>query len=113
MIIQHSKPTVGVSEAKVVADIVKSGNLVQGKQVALFEKKLARYQKVKYAAAVNSGTSALHLSLLALGVGKGDNVIVPSYVCTALMNAVRYTGATVRVADVKIAKRLLAIGMDN
>jgi dTDP-4-amino-4,6-dideoxygalactose transaminase len=100
MIIPHSKPTVGTTDAKIVADIVKSGHMAQGQKVASFERKFARYQKVNHAVAVNSGTSALHLSLLALGVKKGDNVIIPSFVCTALMNALRYTGAQVRIADV-------------
>ncbi len=100
MIITHSKPTVSSPDAKVVSDVIRSGSLAQGKKVSLFEKKLAQYQGVKYAAAVNSGTSALHLSLLALDVKRGDNVIVPSFVCTALLNAVRYTGASVRIADV-------------
>ncbi len=100
MIIPHSKPTLSAADAKVVADVVRSGYVSQGKKVASFEQKLARYQKVKHAVAVSSGTSALHLSLLALGVKKGDNVIIPSYVCTALRNAVEYTGASVRIADV-------------
>jgi dTDP-4-amino-4,6-dideoxygalactose transaminase len=52
------------------------------------------------AAAVNSGTAALHLVLLALGVGSGDEVIIPSFVCSALLNALRYTGATPVLADI-------------
>jgi perosamine synthetase len=49
---------------------------------------------------VGSGTAALHLALLALGVGPGDEVIMPSYVCTALLNAVHYTGADPVIADI-------------
>ena len=56
---------------------------------------------VKYAAAVSSGTAALHLALLGLEVSKGDEVIVPSFVCTALLNAVNYTGATPVIADIE------------
>jgi len=100
MIIAHSKPTINAADAKVVADVIKSGFVAQGKTVASFEQKFSRYQKVKHAAAVNSGTAALHLSLLALGIKGGDNVIIPSFVCTALMNAVNYTGASVRIVDV-------------
>jgi len=51
------------------------------------------------AAAVSSGTTALHLTLLALGIGKGDEVVIPSYVCTALWHAVRAAGATPVLAD--------------
>jgi len=100
MIIPHSKPTLNAADAKIVADVIKSGYIAQGKKVASFEQKFARFQKVRYAVAVNSGTSALHLSLLALGIKRGDNVIIPSFVCTALMNAVRYTGADIQIADI-------------
>jgi perosamine synthetase len=54
---------------------------------------------VGYAIATSSGTAALHLSLLALDIGQADEVIIPSYVCTALLNAVRYVGATPVLAD--------------
>jgi len=100
MSIPHSKPDIDHKDVESVLAVLKSGQLVQGVKVAEFEKKLAKFQGMKGAVAVNSGTSALHLSLLALGIGKGDEVIIPSYVCTALLNAVNYTGASPRMADV-------------
>ena len=75
--------------------------MVQGKKVLEFEAKVSRYLGVKAGVAVNSGTSALHLALLALNIGPGDEVMVPSFVCSALLNAVSYTGASARIVDVK------------
>lgn len=69
-------------------------------KVCEFEKQLSDYQSSKgRAIAVESGTSAIHLALLALGVKKGDRVILPTYVCSAVLNAVSYTGATPVIAD--------------
>jgi dTDP-4-amino-4,6-dideoxygalactose transaminase len=99
-IIPHSKPTITPSDSHAVARIVTSGMIAQGECVAAFERAVARYIDVKDGVATSSGTAALHLALLALGVGKGDNVLIPTYVCTALLNAVKYTGATPRLVDV-------------
>jgi len=96
----HSKPSIGERELGAVGEVLKSGFIAQGKTVAAFEAAFAAYISRRYAVAVNSGTSALHLSLLALKVGAGDEVIVPSYVCTAVLNAVYYTGAIPRVVDI-------------
>lgn len=98
--IPHSCPTISSHDIKAISAVLKSRQLAQGKKVAEFEKKMALFLKAKQAVAVNSGTSALHLSLLALGVGKGDDVIVPSFVCSALLHAVLYTGARPVIADV-------------
>lgn len=65
-----------------------------------FEAVFAEYAGVKYALAVDSGTAALHLALACLGVKKGDTVLMPDFVCTALLNAVKYTGAEPCIADV-------------
>jgi len=73
---------------------------VQGDQVRLFEDELAAFAGVASAVAVSSGTAALHLALLALDVGEGDEVILPSYVCTALLHAVRYVRAIPVLADI-------------
>jgi dTDP-4-amino-4,6-dideoxygalactose transaminase len=100
MDIPHSQPTLDANDAKIVMSVINSGHIAQGEKVSLFERRIARFQNVKHAAATSSGTAALHLALLALGIKKGDNVIIPSFVCTALLNAVCYTGADVRVADV-------------
>ncbi len=100
MAIPHSKPSIHAADLAAVSAVLKSGHLAQGRKVEAFERELGRYIGVKAGVAVNSGTSALHLSLLALGVGTGDEVIIPSYVCSALLNAVLYTGATPKIADV-------------
>ena len=97
--IPHSRPTVGKEEIEAAAKVIASGQLAQGREVEAFEAEFAHKIGVKHAAAVSSGTAALHLALMALGVSAGDDVIVPSYVCTALLNAVSYTGATPVLAD--------------
>jgi len=74
--------------------------LVQGEEVGRFENELADSLTLPTAVAVNSGTAALHLALLALGIGRGDEVILPSYVCVAPLHAIEYVGATPRLADI-------------
>jgi perosamine synthetase len=98
--ISHSKPALNKKDLAAVNNVLKSGALVQGRYVSEFEGKVSRYLGVKAGVAVNSGTSALHLALLALGVGPKDEVILPSFVCSALLNAVSYTGARPRIVDV-------------
>ena len=98
--IPHSKPTLGPEEIKAVSDVISSGYVAEGAEVQKFEQSFADYLNIRHAVATNSGTSALHLALLALDVGPGDEVIIPSYVCCALLNAVNYTGATPVLADI-------------
>ena len=98
--IPHSRPTLGPEEMQAVSDVVSSGYVAEGDVVRRFEQAFADYHEIRHAVATNSGTSALHLVLLALEVGMGDEVIIPSYVCCALLNAVNYTGATAVLADI-------------
>ncbi len=98
--IPHSKVVLEDSDLDSVIRVLRSGQLAQGKVVSSFEKKMAALVGVDNAVAVSSGTAALHLSLLALGVGKGDQVVLPSYVCTAVLNAVNYVMATPVLVDV-------------
>ena len=98
--IPHSKPTLGPEEIQAVSNVISSGYVAQGAVVEKFERSFADYFDIRHAVATNSGTSALHLVLLALGVGPGDEVIIPSYVCSALLNAVNYTGAKPVLADI-------------
>jgi perosamine synthetase len=98
--IYHSQPTISGKEVKAVKEVLKSGYLSQSKWVIRFEETLAKYVGVKYGIATNSGTSALHLALLALGIKKGDEVILPSYVCSAVLNAVNYTQAKPILTDI-------------
>lgn len=99
-IIPHSKPTLDSSDLKALAESLESGQIAQGRLVKEFKNDFAEFLKIKYASAVNSGTSALHLALLALGIKKGDEVIIPTFVCTALLNAVSYVQAKNVLADV-------------
>ena len=71
----------------------------KGEYVKEFEKEISSYLGVSDCVAVNSGTSALHLALLACGIGRGDVVIVPAITFVATANAVLYTGAKVRIID--------------
>ena len=98
--IPHSRPTLDQDDAEAVSAVLKSGHLSQGKQVAQFENALASFVGTRAGVAVSSGTAALHLSLLALKIGKGDEVILPSYVCTAPLNAVHLVSATPVIADI-------------
>jgi perosamine synthetase len=101
IMIPHSRPTLDDADAQAVLAVMKSGLLVQGEQVAGFEVALSSFIGVRHGAAVSSGTAALHLSLIALGVGTGDEVIIPSYVCSALLHAVHYVGALPVFADIE------------
>ena len=65
-----------------------------------FERELAGFIGVAHAVCVSSGTAALHLALAAMGVGPGDEVIIPSFVCSALLNAVTVTGASPVMAEI-------------
>ena len=88
-------------EIRVAMDaVLENATFILGPAVAAFEKKFAAYVGVKHAVGVNSGTSALHLALLAAGVGPGDEVIVPAMTFIATASAVDYTGATPVFVDV-------------
>lgn len=99
-IIPHSRPTIDQEEAAAVASVLQSGQLAQGEQVLHFEKSLASLIGVAGAVAVSSGTAALHLALLALEIGEDDEVVIPSFVCPALLNAIRYVRAVPVLADI-------------
>ncbi len=98
--IPHSRSTLGDEEAQAAAAVVRSGHIAEGEAVARFEKAFAQKMGVEQAVAVSSGTAALHLTLLAMDVGPKDEVIIPSYVCTALLNAVAYVGAKPILAEI-------------
>src|SRR5881296_2961660 len=97
--IPHSRPTVSAEDAERVARVVRSGRLAQGTEVEAFERELAARLGVAAVAAVSSGSAALELSLRALDVGHGDEVVVPTYSCDALHHAVTRCGATPVLAD--------------
>jgi dTDP-4-amino-4,6-dideoxygalactose transaminase len=96
-------PWLGEEEAKAAADAVLSGWVAQGPRVAAFEAAFAERVGAGHGIAVNSCTTALHLALVALDLGPGDEVIVPSLSFIATANAVRYVGAEPVFADVEPA----------
>ena len=87
-------------ELAAVQKVIKSRWLTMGHVTKEFEESFASYIKVKHAIAVTNATAALHLACLALGLGPGDEVIVPSLTFVATANAVRYVGATPVFADI-------------
>ncbi|RPH52849.1 MAG: DegT/DnrJ/EryC1/StrS aminotransferase family protein [Desulfobacteraceae bacterium] len=99
-IIPHSRPSIDQEEIAAVVSVLQSGRIAQGEQVLSFEKALASMIGVAGAVAVNSGTAALHLALLALGIGENDEVVIPSFVCPALLNSIRYVRAVPVPADI-------------
>lgn len=89
------KPRLSGNEKKYVLECLDSTWISsKGKFIKEFENKFAEYLGVKYAASVSNGTVALHVALLALGIGHGDEVIVPTFTYIASANAITYTGAT-------------------
>lgn len=99
--INLSAPDIGEDEIAEVTRILLSGNLAQGQEVASFEKEFSAHHRESRAIATNAGTSALHIALLALGIGEGDEVIVPSFTFAATANAVKLTGAKPVFADIE------------
>ncbi|WP_314221435.1 DegT/DnrJ/EryC1/StrS family aminotransferase [Streptomyces zaehneri] len=95
-----AKPVIGEEEIEAAVRVLRSGMVVQGPEVAAFEEEFSELVDGRHCVAVNSGTSALHLSLLALGLGPGDEVIVPSFSFAASANAVRLVGADVVFVDI-------------
>jgi dTDP-4-amino-4,6-dideoxygalactose transaminase len=96
-----ARPLIGESEVEAVVRVLRSGQVVQGPEVAAFEAEFSELVAGRHCVAVNSGTSALHVALLALGFGPGDEVIVPSFSFAATANAVRLVGATPVFADIE------------
>jgi len=94
-------PAVGELEKEYLAKALDSGFVsTLGPFVTLFEEKFAQYVGVKYAIAVQSGTAAIHVALYELGIGRGDEVIVPSLTFVATVNPILYVGAKPVIVDV-------------
>lgn len=99
-VISHSKPTLGHAEAEAAAGAVLSGHVACGDRTDRFERAVADAVGAAAAVATSSGTAALYVALRTLDVGADDEVIIPSFVCTALLHAVWAVGAEPVVCDV-------------
>jgi dTDP-4-amino-4,6-dideoxygalactose transaminase len=116
--IPHSRPTLGAEEVRAVTEVIQSGHIAEGQVVQQFEEAFAAKIGTEHAVAVSSGTAALHLALAAMGIGPEHEVIIPSYVCSALLHAVQYVGAqpvpaeidplTYNIDPVDVKKRITA-----
>ena len=87
-------PAVGEEEVAAVADTLRSGWLTTGPRAAELERRMADYLESRHVLAVSSGTAAMHLSLLALGIGAGDEVITSPITWPATANVIVHSGAT-------------------
>src|SRR5579862_9412776 len=95
-----ARPCLGSEEEVAVVEALRSGWITQGPRVAEFEQRFAAYVGCDHAVAVSSCTTALHLALLAAGVGSGDEVICPSLSFIATANSIAYSGATPIFGDI-------------
>ena len=98
--IHIASPEIGPEEIAAVNDVLQSGMLAQGPKVAELEKAFAEYCGTKYAAAVNSGTAAIHAALYAAGVGPGDEVITTPFSFIATINPILFLGAKPVLVDI-------------
>ena len=108
-IIPFSSPDINEQDIESVAKVIKSGWLTHGKYTKLFEEEFKKFTKIKYAVTVSSCTAGLHLSCLASGFKKGDEVIIPAMTHTATAHAVEYTGAKAVFADIELPSGNLSL----
>jgi len=99
-LIPIAQPLISDEEIDEVVKVLKSGFIAQGPKVAEFEEKFGDYIGVEHAVATTSGTTALHLALLSLGIEKGDEVITTPFSFAATANSILFTGATPVFADI-------------
>ena len=96
----HSKPTIEIDDIEVVRKVLESGMIAEGEKVKELEDKLCSYIGGLKAKATCTGRSALVLGLWTLGIGEGDGVILPTYVCHSVMDAVTFVGAKPVIVDI-------------
>jgi perosamine synthetase len=99
-VIPIAKPLIGEEEKQAVLEVLESGMLAQGSRVQAFEEAFARYCGVKYAVATSAGTTALHVALLAHGIGPEDEVITTPFTFIASANSILYVGARPVFVDI-------------
>jgi UDP-4-amino-4-deoxy-L-arabinose-oxoglutarate aminotransferase len=99
-VIPHSRPWLDPSDHAAVGRVLASGMIARGHEVAAFEQELGSYLGFPPGVATSSGTRALLYALRAVGVRPGDDVVVPTYVCSAVSHAVLAAGATPRLCDI-------------
>ncbi len=98
-----SQPDVTELEIAEVVAVLRSSSLSLGPKLNEFEGLISAYSSVRHAVAVSSGTAGLHLCLCAMGIGEGDEVIVPSFTFIAAANVIRYVGAVPIFVDIEAA----------
>lgn len=98
--IPHNRPTLDNSDSAAIAMIIESGYIAQSHNVETFERKVCSFCGLRYGVALSSGTAALYVALKVAGVEQGNKVIIPTYVCSALLNAIFMVGATPVLVDV-------------
>lgn len=96
-----AKPIIGEDEINAVIEVLRSGTIAEGQKVKDFEEAFAKYSGTSFAVAVNSGTAALHVALLAHGIGAGDEVITTPFTFVATANSVLFTGAKPVFSDIR------------
>ena len=97
-----AKPIIGQEEIDNVVEVLKSGMIAQGPKVSEFEKEFSSWVGADYGVATNSGTAALHVALLAAGIGDGDEVITTPFTFIASGNSIVYTGAKPVFGDIDL-----------
>ncbi len=97
-----SKPYIPTTSLDRMKQVIISGNLVQGQNVLEFENNLSEYLNTKHVVLVANGTAALHIALMALNIGEGDEVIIPAYSFPAVANVVELVGASCVFVDITL-----------
>ena len=103
----RSLPEIEEEVLRAVARVLRSGKLILGPETEAFEREFADFVGARHCVAVTSGTAALHLAFLALGIGAGDEVITVSNTCAPTVAAIRLTGATPAFVDVDAADLMI------
>jgi perosamine synthetase len=109
--IPYGRQEIGEDDIAAVGEVLRSDWLTTGPAVEQFERTFAGLVGAQHAVAVNNGTAALHVAMLAAGVGPGDEVIVPTLTFAASANAARYVGADVVFCDVRADTLSIDVGM--